>query len=358
VNVLTAYGAYPAIPAATNPNLKRKKKTMSPQPSSQSQPDLKLNSRVLALESGMYIFRYATELPEGQEVCITLQQAPLGKGTVDFFPAEGVSRNTLARLGDCVVIRVKGGKGAVLVTEYQRASQAVSVDLRVDRIDTSDAIARKAPVQQPPVLAEAITAPAVGNLAPAGQLTPVALSRVTPVTAPVTSTRDAAAANPGVSLGLEGHIERRGDVSVQNDWLGNPDGNARLEGFSINWPGKPQGVDLAYSCKVAGQGRQPAVLSGSFVGTRRKAAGIQAITFGLVGPQQKAYQLSGHVVFAGSPPQAIANGKELSGPTGYENLVAISVSITSRSQASPASAPRYESPWEDPTITQIYKAQG
>src|SRR5690606_30589006 len=157
------------------------------------------------------------------------------------------------------------------------------------------------------------------------------------------------------SLNFEGHIERRGDVAAQGGWLGNPEGNARLEGFAVNWPNKPQGVDLAYSCKVAGQGKQPAVLSGKFAGTRRKAAGIQAITFGLVGPEQKAYQLSGHVVFAGSPPQAIVNGKELSGATGFENLVAISVSITPRMQA-PA-APRYESPWEDPTITQIYKAQ-
>ena len=307
----------------------------------------------------MYIFRYASQLPEGQEVCITLQQAPLGKGTVDFFPAEGVSRNTLARLGDCVVLRVKGGKGAVLVTEYHRASQAVSVDLRVDRIDTSETIARKAPAQQPPVLTEAIAASPMGSSAGA------ALSRVKPVTAPVISTRGVMPATAGISLSLEGHIERRGDVAVQDDWLGNPDSNARLEGFSISWPDKPQGVDLAYSCKVTGQGKQPAALSGNFVGTRRKAAGIQAITFGLVGPQQKAYQLSGHVVFAGSPPQPIVNGKELSGPTGYENLVAISVRITPRMQASAspaaipaASAPRYESPWEDPTITQIYKAQG
>ena len=335
---------------------------MSPQPSSQSQPDLKLNSRVLALEPGMYIFRYASQLPEGQEVCITLQQAPLGKGTVDFFPAEGVNRHTLARLGDCVVIRVKGGKGAVLVTEYHRASQAVSVDLRVDRIDTSEAIVRKAPVQQPPVLAEAIAASSMGSIAGAAQpLHAAALSSMTPITAPVISTRGVVPDTARISLALEGHIERRGDVAVQDSWLGNPDSNARLEGFTINWPNKPQGVDLAYSCKVTGQGKQPAALSGNFVGTRRKAAGIQAITFGLVGPQQKAYQLSGHVVFAGSPPQPIVNGKELSGPTGYENLVAISVSITPTAQtsASPAvSAPRYESPWEDPTITQIYKAQG
>src|SRR5690606_23219670 len=153
--------------------------------------------------------------------------------------AEGVSRNTLARLGDCVVIRVKGGKGAVLVTEYHRVSQAVGaadlrVDLRVDRIDTSEAIVRKAPAQQPPVLAETV-------IAPVAQPAPILNRPMAPVTSPVISARGVVPAAPGISLTLEGHIERRGDVAVQDSWLGNPDSNARLEGFSINWPNKPQG---------------------------------------------------------------------------------------------------------------------
>src|SRR5690606_28432298 len=85
----------------------------------------------------------------------------------------------------------------------------------------------------------------------------------TPSVAPAAAPRVAQAAAPAVpaapaapiSLSFEGHIERRGDVTVRDDWLGNPQGNARIEGFNISWPTKPQGVDLAYSCRVAGLGK-------------------------------------------------------------------------------------------------------
>lgn len=79
---------------------------------------LKISSRVTLLEPGMYIFRYASQPPADKPVCIALQQAPLGKGSIDFFPAEGVSKNMLTRLGDTIVARVKGGTTTVLITEY------------------------------------------------------------------------------------------------------------------------------------------------------------------------------------------------------------------------------------------------
>lgn len=68
---------------------------------------LKISSRVTLLEPGMYIFRYASQPPADKPVCIALQQAPLGKGSIDFFPAEGVSKNMLTHLGDTIVARVK-----------------------------------------------------------------------------------------------------------------------------------------------------------------------------------------------------------------------------------------------------------
>lgn len=312
--------------------------TATPAPTSPN--SLKLQSRVLPLEAGMYIVRYASDLPAGQEVFITLQQAPLGKGSVDFFPAEGVSRNTLAKLGDCVIVRVKGDVGALLVTEYHMVVNGVrTINLRVDRIDTSAAIMQE--TQKP-----------VANAFPPAQPVPVAPRTAQPsLQAPA----NGAARLSAVPLRLEGHIERRGDVSAENGWwLGAPDSAARLEGFTIHWPNKPEGVDLAYSCQVLG-GRQPAAMSGNFIGTRRRAAGITAVTFGLIGPKQKNFQLDGQVVFSGTPPQAILNGQELSGPTGQEHLVAIQVSVSPKSEAH---APRYTSPWEDPAITQIYRAQG
>lgn len=310
---------------------------MTQTPTTSPAQNLQLQSRVLPLEAGMYIVRYASNLPQGQEVCITLQQAPLGKGSVDFFPAEGVSRNTLAKLGDCVIVRVKGDIGALLVTEYHLAAVGVrTVNLRVDRIDTSAAIISDAKLAQPQ-MAAATPAPLPGN-----------------ASAPNGAFNTQAATNGAATLRLEGHIERRGDITVQGGWLGSPNSMQRLEGFTIHWPNKPEGVDLAYSCQVQGA-RQPAALSGNYIGTRRRASPITAITFGLIGPKQKNFQLDGQVVFSGTPQKTIQNGQEISGPTGQEHLVAILVSVSPKLEAN---APRYTSPWEDPAITQIYRAQG
>ncbi|TSH97406.1 hypothetical protein FOZ76_06090 [Verticiella sediminum] len=299
----------------------------------------------------MYIVRYASQFPEGQEICITLQQAPLGKGSVDFFPAEGVSRNTLVKLGDCVVIRVKGDTGALLVTEYHMAArQEREVNLRIDRIDTSEALLeldRRSAAAAAPARPMPAAAPAASRL----QAAPSPLAPA-PMPARVPTASDGASP---IRLEFEGHIERRGDVRVEGGWLGNPDGTARLEGFIVHWPEKPQGVDLAYSCRVQGQGKQPAALSGRYAGTRRQALGITAVTFGLVGPQQKLYRLAGQAVFSGYPPQDVLNGQEVSSPSGHEHLVALKLSVSPKSEAN---APRYQSPWEDPAITKIYKAQG
>ena len=91
----------------------------------------------------MYIFRYASQPPADKPVCIALQQAPLGKGSIDFFPAEGVSKNMLTKLGDTIVARVKAGVTTVLITEYHMFDDVIEpVDLRIDRIDTSPAIMR------------------------------------------------------------------------------------------------------------------------------------------------------------------------------------------------------------------------
>lgn len=284
---------------------------------SQKHDGLKINSRITLLEPGMYIFRYASQPTAEKSVCIALQQAPLGKGAIDFFPAEGVSKNILTKLGDCIIGRVKGGVTTVLITEYYLANHEVEpVDLRIDRIDTSAAIMR--------------------NLQPA-------------VTAP-----DAAAALPNSTPGaavltLTGHIERTGDVTVINQCLGDEASQNRLEGFAINWANKPQGVDLAYTTTLAGAGPGQKVTTGSFTGSRNKAAAIVAVGFSLIGAERADYELAGHAVFAGGERQAIVSDQMIFGPSGTEPLVALNLTITPRNEIN---APRHTSLREQPAITQ------
>jgi hypothetical protein len=272
---------------------------------------LEVHSKIDILEPGMYIFRYASPTPTDALVCFTLQATPLGKGAVDFFPAEGVTRNTLAKLGDCLIARIKGGPTGVLITEYRQADSAdLRVDLRIDRIDTSEAIIAKA---------YATTAPAEERAEP-------------------------------IALTLAGHVERIGDTQIRGDWLGNPKGLARIEGFSVQWDDRPAGIDVAYQCSVRQIGQLPAVLSGGFVGTRQRATPIIAVAFALVGPRSDEFKLIGEAVFADGQPQFITPGEELHGPTGTEQLVALRLAVLPLTPQTEINAACPPSPWDTPDV--------
>src|SRR5690606_5121307 len=96
--------------------------------------DFELSTRIMVLEAGMYILRLRASNP-APETCLTVQQSPLGRGAIDFFPAEGVMRNTLSAPGDCIVVRVKGTKAGLLLTEIHKKGTE-RVRLAVDRIVT------------------------------------------------------------------------------------------------------------------------------------------------------------------------------------------------------------------------------
>lgn len=270
---------------------------------------LKVSSRIVVLDIGMYIFRYVSDTPaHPRNSSLSLHQAPIGKGAVDFFPASGVVRNTLTMPGDCVVVRVKGAQASVLITEYHPEGESATIQLRIDQISTF----------------------------PSGPKP----SEPSPVAPPRT-----------VGLKLNGHIETRGDVAVEDEWLGVPGTPLRLEGFSVDWQDQPKDVNLAYLCRSGKDSEPQIALAGQFVGTRRQAKPITSVAFALTGQRAAHYELSGQAVFGGQPPLDIAADKELSGPNGTEQLVALRLVITPKAaQVSPPA-----SPWSNTATTQIFR---
>lgn len=277
---------------------------------SQTLDGLKISSRVTLLEPGMYIFRYASQPSADKPVCIALQQAPLGKGSIDFFPAEGVSKNMLTKLGDTIVARVKGGVTTVLITEYHMFDDVIDpVDLRIDRIDTSPAIMR--------------TYAMVATTEPAPAI--------------------AASAAP-LSLELTAHLQQAGEVISPAGCVGAPGSTDFIEAFSINWSDKPAGIDLLYTCMVAGSGPTRNVSTGTFVGARGQGLPLICAGFSLVGPHRQLYELTGHIVFGNAEPQRLIANQMMHGPTGNEPLVALHIAIT---PATKMNAARLKSPWEN-----------
>jgi len=292
------------------------------------QPAVEVSSRIAYLQPGMYIIRLASEAPGN---VITLYPTPVGHGTVDFFPGDGVVRNTLAKVGDCVILRVKAAVGSLLLTEFHKAGQQKQMKLKIDRVATEgfeDGGGSQG------FFPTTVRASAEG-------------ADSTPVSAPAAQRRD----NDGsISVRQLGHLQGVGDAVVQDDWLGDPLGEDRLEGFAISAKGLPVGVTLTYGALVEGTRRYASAVAGQFVGTRQKAKALQGVVFDLTGPNADQFQLSGEVVFAGEPPLVIEPGVQLSGPSGAEHLVALQLSIEPIATRSSAA-----SAWDDPAVTRIVR---
>ena len=292
------------------------------------QPAVEVSSRIAYLQPGMYIVRLASEAPGN---VITLYPTPVGHGTVDFFPGDGVVRNTLAKVGDCVIVRVKAAVGSLLLTEFHKAGQQKQMKLKIDRVATEgfeDGGGSQG------FFPTTVRASAEGADSAA-------------VSSPMVERR---AGNESISVRQLGHLQGVGDAVVQDDWLGDPLGEDRLEGFAISAKGLPSGVSLTYGALIEGARRYASAVAGQFVGTRQKAKALQGVVFDLTGPNANQFRLSGEVVFAGEPPLAIEPGVQLSGPSGTEHLVALQLSIEPIATRSSAA-----SAWDDPAVTRIVR---
>jgi hypothetical protein len=139
-----------------------------------------------------------------------------------------------------------------------------------------------------------------------------------------TRTRVRGESNPG-QLSLLGHVAGIGDVVVPPDaWIAGPSAPARIERFSINWPGKPSDLDVCYSVKLArphaASGRVTEL--GGYAGTRGRALPIVGLSLELVGLGAADFRLVVEAVFLGAPvAHMTGRNVEMSGPTGREPLV-------------------------------------
>ena len=134
-----------------------------------------------------------------------------------------------------------------------------------------------------------------------------------------------------------GHLNGIGDVSVNaNEWLGGPSEPLRIEGISIDWPGKPADLNIHYAVKTA----KPQTVSGqkvdlgSFAGTRGKAMPLVGLVLELSGPAAPHFQITVETIFLGSPVTRITGRRVVaSGPTGREPLVGLRIGLETGADA-------------------------
>jgi len=273
-----------------------------------------IKNSIVTLQPGVYIFRHSKDVLAPLSISRAPSQS-VDAGKIESLSTPKTQGEVLYDGSDCIVMRISEASVNLLVTAYLAQASDPVPSLKIDQIVLdSESSQIQIPTSKTP--------------------------------GPVIEINDK-------GLSIIGHIELTGNVvACANQWLGDPKGNLRLEGFQVMWPDRPEGVDLAYSVSLEGLGSTPIVNSGNFCGKRHEARRITELMFALIGPQAKQFELKGAAYFSGGFQMSLLSGMALSGPSGLEHLVAINLSIN------PASQPQknVKNPWEESSQTTIFKA--
>jgi hypothetical protein len=272
------------------------------------------DARPLRVPEGLFVLRYVSS-PEGLDAPEISVSVPPGGDIAIIDASDSYARRgetILGMPGDAVVLKARR-EGAVLITVISAGGRGRrQAHVGLERITNAPR-------------------PAVGGLVSAS--------------APV------AEVHLDERLEIMAHVANRGDVTVKaGQWICGPQFPMAIEGLALNWRGAPAGLDIVTTASLNDRGRRqlaPAS-SGSFVGSRGRAAPLVAVSFALTGPMAARYILSCEALFLGA---AIVSRSgptvDLMGPTGHEPLVGLRLSILpavpvtlSAPQARPVAAPQ------------------
>ncbi|NYS60342.1 hypothetical protein [Vreelandella salicampi] len=308
-----------------------------------------LNSAILVrtalktLSPGMYTVRYLGSKVKGgagsaasANIPLALSQAPIRMaGEIEFICPEGITHQTLAAPGDYLLVNVKGGDAVLAASKYSPRPLDGKVDIhwRIEPLN---------PAQ--PLKSAQSSKHSQRDNAQQGTQRKKTTTKV----------------DIALPLTLKGHIERRGDITVNDgEWLGDPSSQARLEGFAIDCAELPQGVQLIAGGKVGQKTQQ--VNANEFFGTRQKATPITQLAICLSSPNTDHLTLKGEAAFSDGSRRPLGSPKAVTGSAG-SHLVAVRLSLET-TKAPPATQQlavaderaghSSRSRWLDPEFTQI-----
>jgi hypothetical protein len=259
--------------------------------------------RIVDLDRGLFLVRYASADDEVRPPAVRVSSEPASDKNVSFVLHPDQKEAVLWHPGSCLVVRtVSKSKLSIEVGPAQEGA-SVAATVKMEKLTQGEAPSEA-------------------------------------------QTGDTTSAFDLSDLRLLGHVASIGDVIVHgNEWLAGPSAPSRIEGISIQWPGKPDDVEICYSVDTA----RPQTVSGrmiplgSFAGTRGKAMPVVGLTFELSGAEAAHLQFNVEAIFLGAPATHITGRRiVLSGPTGREPLVGLRlrlewVAATTRSQPTTAS---------------------
>src|ERR1700678_896166 len=245
--------------------------------------------RTTEIARGLFAVRYVGADDSAQPPLVKITAEPDSEAYVDVILHPDHDEAVLSHPGTCLIVRAMRPGVLAIEVEPSRINGSIAATVNIEPLIQREAVAAAArPSQQ--------------------------------------STKRPASV-PAAHIRLLGHIAGIGDVYANaNEWLAGPTAPSRIEGISIEWPTKPEGIDIRYSVKTA----QPLNISGrivdlgAFVGTRGRAMALTGLMLELSGPDAPLYQISAEALFLGSPVMRESGERVVvSGPTGREPLVGL-----------------------------------
>jgi len=247
--------------------------------------------QTVAINRGLFLVRYAAAEDAARPPSVRVSPDPAPNKDIGFLLHPDHSEPVLRQPGTCLVVRaLAAGKLSVEVAAAQDGGSTAAT-VRIE------------PLTQ-------------GN--PASALARLKSGR-----------KDSAPDRS--SFRIIGHVTGLGDQLVNaNEWLAGPSAPSRIEGIAIEWPDKPDNLEIRYAVKTArpqpASGRTTGL--GDFAGTRGKAMPIVGVMLEISGPAAASLQFAVEAIFLGAPAMRIT-GKRIvaSGPTGREPLVGLRLGL-------------------------------
>lgn len=269
--------------------------------------------KMIEVNKGLFLIRYTSAEDEARPPKVEIFHDPTSVEDIELILHPDHEEAILWQPGSCLVVRATApGKLALEVTSH-RDGGSTAATVNIEPLTQGEAGSRLPPAKKP---------------------------------------RGGAIRADLDDLRILGHIAGIGDVSVgSQEWLAGPSSPSRIEGISIDWPGKPDDLDIRYSVKLAKpqppSGQMMAL--GSFAGTRGRAMPVVGVILEMSGGEEHNCQFVAEAIFLGSPAMRVTGKRVvLAGPTGRETLVGLRVGIeekgaqakpgAARSQAQPAAA--------------------
>ncbi len=267
-------------------------------------------------------------------------------GKLETLGTPGTENTRLANANDCIIVHVYDGDVELLITVCQPEATFKAPRLRLDKIALGVAANQTNSGKSSPTLpsladfaGKSYRSQHISHQQPqhTGSAPPQyfgaenalgsVLRHVENISSTLAATEPFSVSASGITL--IGHIESLGDkLAMPGEILSGEAGkDLRLEGFQLNWPDIPDGLQLTYSVRLEGVQNELKANLGEFCGTRGQARRIVALSFNLTGLHAHQYQIKGYANFSGGFRVPLGFGVKLGGPSGFEHLTGLQIDI-------------------------------